>query len=90
MKVQLAEQCKTAKKTAKTRLLELYEVASSQGMTPSQPWHAHHIRMCDGDVSHHEPGHASSRVSEENQVEDDTNTRRRALSSYHDGITLFK
>ena len=45
VKVQLAKQCKTTKKTAKTRPLELYKVASSQGMTSSPSVHCG--RMCD-------------------------------------------
>ncbi len=65
VKVQLVEQCKTAKKIAKTQPLELYKVPSSQGTTPSPSRHC--VRMSDEDGSHHELGHVS-RVSKENKL----------------------
>ncbi len=70
VKVLLAKQCTTTKKTMKTQPLELYKVASSQGTTTSPG--THRIRMGDGDGSHHELGNASSRVSKENEVEDES------------------
>ncbi len=33
--VQLADKCLTSKKKTKTKLIDIYEVASSQGSTPS-------------------------------------------------------
>jgi hypothetical protein len=65
VKAQLAEQRKTAKKKAsKARLLELYEVASSQGTTPSPGVR----RCCDWGGSHQDPRPKNrSRVSEENE-----------------------
>ncbi len=70
VKAQLAEQRKTAKKKAsKTRPLELYEVASSQGTTPSPD--VRHHRQRDWGDSHRDSRPAnrprSSRVSEENE-----------------------
>jgi hypothetical protein len=67
VKAQLAEQRKTAKKKAsKARPLELYEVASSQGTTPSPG-----VRRCrqhDWGSSHQDPRPKNrSRVSEENE-----------------------
>jgi hypothetical protein len=70
VKVQLAKQHKTAKKTTKTQPLELYEVVSSQGMIPSPGMH--HVMMCDLGRSHRELGHTSSRVRKENEAEDNS------------------
>ncbi len=70
IKVQLAKQHKTAKKIAKTWPLELYEIASSQGTTPSPSMC--NVRRRDEDWNHHEMGHAS-RVSKENEVGEESN-----------------
>ena len=70
VKVQLAKQHKTTKKTTKTQSLELYEITSSQGITPSPSMH--HVRMHDSGRSHHESGCTSSRVSKENKGKDDS------------------
>ena len=67
VKAQLAEQRKTAKKkVAKTRPLELYEVASSQGTTPS-PGMRRHCQL-DWGGSHQDPRPTNrGRVGEENK-----------------------
>ena len=71
VKVQLAEQCKMAKKITKTLPIELYKVLSSQGTTLSPCMQC--IGMHDENGSHHELGHVS-RVSEENKVEESYNS----------------
>jgi len=69
VKAQLAEQRKTAtKKAAKTQPLEIYEIASSQGTTPSPGVRRGKKRDFGG--SHRQNQQASSRVSEENQAEE--------------------
>ena len=69
VKAQLVEQRKTAmKKAAKTHPLKIYEIASSQGTTPSPS--AHRGKKHDFGESHCQKEQASSRVSEENQAED--------------------
>ena len=66
VKAQLAEQRKTAtKKAAKTQPLEIYEIASSQGTTPSPGVRRGKKRDFGG--SHRQNQQASSRVSEENE-----------------------
>ncbi len=72
VKVQLAEQCKMAKKIAKTWPLKLYEVPSSQGTTLSPGGCLGKKRDFGG--SHCLMGHASSRVSEENEMEESYNS----------------
>ncbi len=70
VKAQLAEQRKTAtKKAAKTHPLEIYEIASSQGTTPSPG--ARRGKKRDFGGSHRQKeNQASGRVSEENQAEE--------------------
>jgi hypothetical protein len=70
VKAQLAEQRKTAmKKAAKTHPLEIYEIASSQGTTPSPG--ARRGKKRDFGGSHRQKeNQACGRVSEENQAEE--------------------
>ena len=70
VKAQLVEQRKTAmKKAAKTHPLEIYEIASSQGTTPSPGVRRGKKRDFGG--SHRQVQQASSRVSEENNQAED-------------------
>jgi hypothetical protein len=56
------------KKATKTHLLEIYEIVSTQGTTPSPSTHRGKKRDFGG--SHRQKEQASSRVSKENQTED--------------------
>ena len=70
VKVQVVEQCKMAKKTAKTRPPEQYKIVSSHGTIPS-PGVCHSTRKRNWDRSHREANCTSSRVSEDNKEESD-------------------
>ncbi len=70
VKVQLADQCKTAKKTTKTKLVDLYEIESSSGHHPS-PGARCRSRKHDWGGSHHEASRRS-RVSKEIKERDES------------------